>query len=65
LTEKAPPLRLALTVTEAAQSLGVSDDFFREHVADDLRWIRRGRKKLVAVVELERWVDRASARTLE
>ncbi len=57
--------RLALTVTEAAQALGVSDDFLREHIAPELRWVRRGRRKLVAVAELERWLEREAARTLE
>jgi excisionase family DNA binding protein len=57
--------RLALTVTEAAHALGVSDDFFREHVAGELRWVRRGRKKLVSISELEKWLDRSAARTLD
>jgi hypothetical protein len=35
----------------------VSHDFFREHVAGELRWVRRGRKKLVSVSELQRWLD--------
>jgi excisionase family DNA binding protein len=58
-------LRLALTVTEAAHALGVSDDFFREHIAPELRWVRRGRRKLVSVRELEAWLDRSAALTLE
>lgn len=57
--------RLALTVTEAAEALGVSDDFLREHIAPELRWVRRGRRKLVAVAEVERWLEREAARTLE
>lgn len=57
--------RLALTVSEAAEAIGVSEDFFRDHVALELRWVRRGRKKLVAVRELERWLDESSARVLE
>jgi excisionase family DNA binding protein len=57
--------RLALTVTEAAEALGVSLDFFSSHVAPDLRVVRRGRKKLIAVAELERWLDREAARVLE
>jgi excisionase family DNA binding protein len=57
--------RLALTPTEAAHSLGISTDFFREFVAPELRWVRRGRKKLVAVSELEHWLDRNAVRTLE
>jgi hypothetical protein len=54
--------RLALSVTEAAQALGVSVDFFAEHVAPELRWCRRGRKKLVATSELEKWIVQNSAR---
>jgi excisionase family DNA binding protein len=54
--------RLALTAMEAAASLGVSHDFFREHIAPELRWARRGRKKLVSVRELERWLEAESAR---
>jgi hypothetical protein len=57
--------RLALTAMEAPEALGVSHDFFREHIAGDLRWVRRGRKKLVAVSELQRWLDENSARVFE
>lgn len=60
-----PVPRLALSVTEAAQALGVSVDFLAEHVAPELRWCRRGRKKLVAVSELERWLVENSARVFE
>lgn len=57
--------RLALTAMEAPAALGVSHDFFREHVASELRWVRRGRKKLVSVRELERWLDENAARVFE
>ena len=57
--------RIALTKAEAAESLGCSVDFLEEHVLPDLRVIRRGRKVLVSVRELERWADEASAVTLE
>lgn len=59
------PVRLALSPDEAAVALGVSRDFLDEHVSAELRWVRRGRRKFVAVVELERWLDRAAARTLD
>jgi hypothetical protein len=49
---------------EAAESLGVSWDFFRSHVATELRWARRGRVKLVSVRELERWLEKNSERVL-
>ena len=48
--------RLALSVEEACAALGVSWDFWSEHVAPELRIVRRGRRKLVAVAELERWL---------
>jgi excisionase family DNA binding protein len=56
--------RLALSPAEAAEALGVSRDFLDEHIAEELRWIRRGRRKLVAIVELERWLAESGARTL-
>lgn len=60
-----PPIpRLALTPTEAAASLGISPDFFAEHVDHELRWTRRGRKRLVGVAELERWLAENSERVL-
>jgi excisionase family DNA binding protein len=49
--------RLALTVTEAAEALGTSLDFFAKHVAPDLHVVRRGRKKLISITELQRWLD--------
>lgn len=56
--------RLALTPAEAAVAIGVSRDFFDEHVLPELRVVRVGRKVLVPVVELERWLERSAARTL-
>ena len=58
-------LRTALRPNEAARSLGCSRDFFDEHIAPELRWVRRGRMKLVAVTEIQRWLDRAGELTLE
>jgi excisionase family DNA binding protein len=57
--------RLALSPTEAAEVLGVSRDFFDEHIAPELRIVRRGRRKLIATRELERWLERQAALTLE
>jgi excisionase family DNA binding protein len=62
---EAPRLRLALTPMELAEALGVSRDFVDEHVLPELRVIRRGRKVLVAVSEVERWLSASSALTLE
>jgi excisionase family DNA binding protein len=53
--------RLAVSPDEAAAVLGVSRDYFDEHLIDQLRIVRRGRRILVSLTELERWLDRASA----
>jgi hypothetical protein len=63
--ERERPVRLALTVGEAAQTLGCSRDFFDEHIGPELRWIRRGRLKFVAIAELEDWLRRSAAFTLQ
>ncbi len=58
--------RIALTPPEAAAAIGVGPDFFEENVAPELRLIRRGRKRLVPVTELERWVaESATAPMME
>jgi excisionase family DNA binding protein len=57
-------LRLALSPDEAAAALGVSRDYLDEHIAHELRWVRRGRRKFVSIRELEQWLERASARVL-
>jgi excisionase family DNA binding protein len=56
--------RLALTPREAAASIGCSEEFFRERVDHELRWVRRGRKRFVPVAELERWAERSAEQTL-
>lgn len=63
--ERLPPPRIALTPPEAAESLGVSHDFFREHIDPELRWIRRGRKRLVPVSELQAWAERSAGRVFD
>ncbi len=57
-------LRLTLTPQEASEALGVSRDFFDNHVKPELRVVRRGRLVLVPVRELERWVEENSAAVL-
>lgn len=57
--------RIAVTKAEAAETLGCSVDFLEEHVMPELRVIRRGRKVLIPVRELERWADQAAAVTLQ
>jgi excisionase family DNA binding protein len=58
-------LRLALSPDDAAATLGVSRDYFDEHIRPELRVVRRGRRVLVAVQELERWLERSATRALE
>lgn len=54
--------RVTVVPNEAAAMLGVSRDFFDEHIKPELRIIRRGSKTiLIPVVELERWVDQSAA----
>jgi excisionase family DNA binding protein len=62
---EAPRLRMALTPVEAAEALGCSRDFFDEHILPGLRVVRAGRKVLISIAELEKWLDRNSALTLE
>jgi hypothetical protein len=59
------PQRLALSPDEAAAAIGCSRDFLDEHIAPELRWVRRGRRKFVSVRELEAWLERSAALTLE
>lgn len=54
--------RIALTPPEAAAAIGVGPDFFEAYVAPQLRLVRRGRKRLVPVSELERWVAESASR---
>jgi excisionase family DNA binding protein len=57
--------RLAVSKVEAAAMLGVSVDFFEHHVMTELRIVRLGRRRLIPVRELERWLDREASRALE
>lgn len=56
--------RIALTPPEAAAAIGVGPDFFDQNVAPELRLIRRGRKRLVPVAELERWTAENAERVV-
>jgi excisionase family DNA binding protein len=51
--------RLALTKAEAAEALGVSVDFLEQHVMPELRVVRRGRRRLIALRELEQWLQQS------
>jgi hypothetical protein len=52
--------RWAYSRQEAAQKLGVSVDFFEQHVAPDIRCVRRGRRRLFPAAELIYWLWRAA-----
>jgi excisionase family DNA binding protein len=57
--------RLALGLDEAAEALSCSRDYFDEHVRHEIRTVRRGRRILVPVKELERWLERSATAVLE
>jgi excisionase family DNA binding protein len=56
--------RHAYTREEAAATLGVSVDFFDEHVRPEIRVVYVGRRVLVPVREIEKWIDRHASRVL-
>ena len=53
---------LAVSRAEAAALLGVSLDYFEKHVLPELAVVSRGRRILVPVRELEKWLEREAAR---
>jgi excisionase family DNA binding protein len=61
---KTATARLALSPEEAAEAIGVSRSFFFEHVVGELRVVRVGRRRLIPVVEIERWLDREASRAI-
>ena len=58
---KAELKRRALSPTEAASALGISRSVFYSDVVHELRTVRLGRRRLIPVAELERWLDRRAA----
>jgi hypothetical protein len=56
---------LAHRKPDAARLLSMSVDHFERYVMPDLRVLRSGRLVLIPQAELERWVERNAARTLE
>ena len=57
-----PPL--ALTVEQAAAALSVSWDTFHSEIEPELRIVRLGRRKLIPVAELQRWLERRAEAVL-
>jgi len=59
VTEPRPPTQvptLALRVEHAAASLGLSESAFRRDVLPNVRSVKVGRVRVIAVIELERWL---------
>lgn len=56
------PARLALSRSESAEALGVSLHFFEEHIFGELRIVYRGRRRLIPIAELERWLAENATR---
>jgi predicted DNA-binding transcriptional regulator AlpA len=57
--------RLALRREEASAAIGVSPDHFDAHIRHGLRAVRRGRVVVYPVSEIEAWLEKNAARTLE
>jgi excisionase family DNA binding protein len=57
--------RYALSVDEAAESLGVSRDFFDEHIRPGLRLVRVGRRLLVPVTSVLEWLDENASKAVD
>lgn len=57
-------VRLAFSKAEASAALGVSVDFFEQHVMPELRIVRRGRRRLIPLAELERWLTENASMVL-
>jgi excisionase family DNA binding protein len=56
--------RQCYTREEAAAALGVSVDFFDEHVRPEIKVIREGRRVLIPASEIEKWIDRNASTAL-
>ena len=56
-----PAPRLALTVDEAAASIGVGRSLFYTSVLPQLRIVRVGSKRLIPLAELDRWLSESAS----
>jgi excisionase family DNA binding protein len=57
--------RLAVSPTEAAELLGIARSTFYAAVLPELRVVDVGRRRLIPVAELERWLAEHATRTEE
>jgi hypothetical protein len=62
MTHAPEPPKLALNQQDAAEALGVSPDFFQQHLCHEIRCVRRGRRRLYPISELQRWLDESASR---
>lgn len=53
--------QLALSIEQSAEALAISRDSFERHVMPDLRLVRIGRRIVVPVSEIERWMQSHAA----
>lgn len=56
--------RLSLRPEEAALAMGVSRDFFDQHIAPELSVVRLGRLKLYPVEAIRQWLEDHAERIL-
>jgi hypothetical protein len=59
-----PIERLAYGPSEAAAAMGYSREFFDREVLPEVKCIRRGRRIIIDVRELQAWLDRNSRSVL-
>jgi excisionase family DNA binding protein len=57
--------RVAYTLEEAADALGMSKDSFERHVKPTIRMVRLGRMIRIPRRELERWCEENAHLTLD
>jgi excisionase family DNA binding protein len=55
---------LAVGPEAAAGMLDVSRDHLEKHILGELRYIRRGRRILIPVAELNHWLERNAGRAV-
>jgi hypothetical protein len=50
------------SIPEACKSLGVDEAFFRAYILPEIKVVRVGRRTIIPVVEIYRWLERPGAR---